>query len=359
LNDVTRSLVGTANSQSRLAGTGTTFNSVSPQLDFKIDRNQVMRQGVNIQDVFGTLGATLGSTYVNDFNRFSRAYQVKVSAEPRYRSDRERALGYSVRNDKGEMVPLGAFTRIEDTTYPNRVMRFNMYPAAQMMGAPAKGVSSGDAMKLMEQLSKAELPAGMDSVWTTVSFQQARAGSAGPVFLMAILMVFLVLAAQYESWSLPLAVVLTIPIARLGAVLAVNARAMPIDVFVQAGLVLLVGLAAKNAILIVEFARVQEDEGKEVKEAALLSAKLRFRPIVMTSLAFILGVIPLATAKGAGAISRTEIGTSVLGGMTFATVVGVLVAPVLYVVVRKMSKGSDKPKAKAAEAAAPAEPTAH
>jgi multidrug efflux pump subunit AcrB len=308
---------------------------------------------VNISDVFTTLGATLGSAYVNDFNRFSRSYQVKVSAEPRFRSDRERALGYSVRNDKGEMVPLGAFTRIEDTTFPNRVMRFNMYPAAQMMGAPARGVSSGDAMKLMEQLSTQELPGGMDAVWTTVSFQQARAGSAAPVFIMAILMVFLVLAAQYESWSLPLAVVLTIPTALLGAVLGANARTMPIDVFVQAGLVLLVGLAAKNAILIVEFARVQEHEGKSPAEAALTSAKLRFRPIVMTSLAFILGVIPLATASGAGEISRTEIGTSVLGGMLFNTIFGVLVAPALYVVVRKLSGAG---KSKAGQPGAPAAP---
>jgi HAE1 family hydrophobic/amphiphilic exporter-1 len=343
LEQVTAGVVGAARSQSRIGGASSSFRAASPQVRLDIDRDQAIRRGVQIGDVFRTLSATLGSTYVNDFNRFGRSYQVNVTARPESRSDADALLQFSVRNIDGEMVPLGAFTRSADEIFPNRVRRFNMYTSTQIQGAGAPGVSSGDALAIMENVAERELPEGMRYTWAAVSYFEKAAGSGGAAaFGLAILMVFLVLAAQYESWSLPLAVVLTIPMALLGAMLAVNIRGLPNNLFVQAGLVLLVGLAAKNAILIVEFARAKMDEGLSAAEAALESAKLRFRPILMTSLAFILGVIPLVIGTGAGAVSRQSVGTTVFGGMLFATVVGVIVAPVLFMLIMRIFGGSEK-----------------
>ncbi|MBW2465592.1 MAG: efflux RND transporter permease subunit [Deltaproteobacteria bacterium] len=254
-------------------------------------------------------------------------------------------MNFAVRNLDGEMVPLGAFTRTEDAVFPNRIQRFNMYPNSQLTGEGAVGVSTGDAINLMEELSEHELPEGMRYGWAGVSyFEKAAGGGAGAVFALAILMVFLVLAAQYESWSLPFAVILTIPMALLGAMVSVNLRGMDNNIFVQAGLVLLVGLAAKNAIMIVEFASAKMDEGMTIKEAALESATLRFRPIVMTSLAFILGTFPLVVGTGAGAVSRQAVGTTVFGGMLFVTFVGVVTAPVLFVVVMNVAAKFSKKK---------------
>lgn len=343
LGEVTSSVTVAANAQSRLAGVATTYNAVSPQLRLDIDRDQAFREGVQLEDVFGTLSATLGNTYVNDFNRFARSFRVQVSADPEFRGDQEMLAGFNVRNAKGEMVPLGAFTRVEDTTYPNRVQRFNMYTTAPVFGKQAPGVSTGDAIGLMDQLAAVELPAGMDALWTGASFQEKRAGSPGPVLAFALLMVFLVLAAQYESWLLPVAVILTIPLALLGAAIGIASRGMPLDVFVQAGLLLLVGMAAKNAILIVEFAKLKHDEGMSIVEAALESARLRFRPIMMTSIAAILGVVPLASASGAGEICRREVGTTTIWGLLFAVILGVIATPVLFLVVMKLGKKETKP----------------
>ncbi|RLB54676.1 MAG: hydrophobe/amphiphile efflux-1 family RND transporter [Deltaproteobacteria bacterium] len=345
LEQVAEGVVEAANGQSRIAGVNSTFRAASPQLRLDIDRDQAIRRGVAMGDVFRTLSATLGSTYVNDFTLFGRSFQVRVQARPEARVNTHDLMNFSVRNIDGEMVPLGAFTRTEDTVFPNRVQRFNMYPNAQLTGQGAPGVSTGDAINLMEELTDQELPEGMRYGWAAVSyFEKATGGGAGAIFGLAILMVFLVLAAQYESWSLPIAVILTIPMALLGAMVAVNLRGMDNNIFVQAGLVLLVGLAAKNAILIVEFARAKMDEGMTPKEAALESAKLRFRPIVMTSLAFILGVVPLVIGTGAGAVSRQAVGTTVFGGMLFVTLVGVITAPVLFMIVMNISEKFSKKK---------------
>ncbi len=345
LEQVTQSVIGAANGQSRIGGVNSSFRAASPQLRLDIDRDQAIRRGVAMGDVFRTLSATLGATYVNDFTLFGRSFQVRVQARPEARVDAHDLMNFAVRNLDGEMVPLGAFTRTEDAVFPNRIQRFNMYPNSQLTGQGALGVSTGDAINLMEELSEHELPEGMRYGWAGVSyFEKAAGGGAGAVFGLAILMVFLVLAAQYESWSLPFAVILTIPMALLGAMVSVNLRGMDNNIFVQAGLVLLVGLAAKNAIMIVEFASAKMAEGMTIKEAALESATLRFRPIVMTSLAFILGTFPLVIGTGAGAVSRQSVGTTVFGGMLFVTLVGVITAPVLFVVVMNVAAKFSKKK---------------
>ncbi|MGF1467767.1 MAG: efflux RND transporter permease subunit [Sandaracinaceae bacterium] len=339
LDAVARGLAQAANAQSRLAGVNSTFRAVAPQMRLRINRDQAMRRGVPMGDVFGTLSATLGTTYVNDFNLFGRSYQVRVSAEPEARTDPRDSTRFAVRSASGEMVPLGAFSNVEPTIFPNRLQRFNMYTAAQLTGSGAPGVSSGEALALMEQLAEQELPSGMSYAWSGVSYQEKLVGGqAAVVFLLGMLMVFLVLSAQYESWSLPAAVIGTIPVAVLGSMIAINLAGLDNNIFVQAGLVLLVGLAAKNAILIVEVAKVFKEQGMTAREAAMKAARQRFRPIMMTALSFILGVWPLVVATGAGAFARSSVGTAVFGGMVMAVLVGVLMTPFLFVLVDDIGK---------------------
>ena len=304
-----------------------------PQLYADIDRDKVKSLGIPLSDVFDTLQAYLGSTYVNDFNLFGRTYQVRVQAEPAFRLTPSDVRNLDVRNAKGEMVPLGTVVDVQETIGPQIILRYNLYPTAVITGEAAQGYSSGQALTLMEEMARSKLTPAMGFEWTGISYQEKRVGSeAYLVFALAVLLVFLVLAALYESWSSPAAVVLVVPLALLGTVIAVALRGGDNNVYTQIGVVLLVALASKNAILIVEFAREHRARGASITTAAVDAARLRFRPILMTSFAFILGVYPLVFADGAGAASRRALGTAVFGGMITSTLLAVLFVPVFYVV---------------------------
>ena len=334
LAQVTNDLIDASRSQARIAMAMTSFVSAAPQMRLQIDRELVRRMDVPIENVFGTLQSTLGSTYVNDFNLFGRTYQVRVSADDTFRRRIEDLFQFEVRNASGNLVPLGAFVRATETAFPPFVERFNLYPSTTVQVVPAPGVSSGDGIDLVEQVARDQLPEGMTYAWASVAYQEKLVqGQIVGVFGLALLVVFLILAAQYESWSYPFAIVFTIPFAVLGAMIGIISRGIPNDIFVQAGLVLLVGLSAKNAILIVEVAKEMKEAGMEPVEAAIKAREQRFRPIVMTSLAFILGVVPLVIASGAGANSRRSLGTAVFGGMIFETFVGMFASPFLFVAV--------------------------
>ena len=319
--------------QSGLASLNSTFRAGVPQLYADIDREKVKSLDIQLSDVFDTLQAFLGSAYVNDFNLFGRTYQVRVQAEPEYRRTPNDVRNLEVRNAKSEMVPLGTVVDIQDSMGPQIILRYNLYPTAVITGEAAQGYSSGQALVLMEEMAQSKLTPSMGFEWTGISYQEKQVGSESYlVFGLAVLLVFLVLAALYESWSSPAAVVLVVPLALLGTVIAVALRGGDNNVYTQIGVVLLVALASKNAILIVEFAREHRARGASIAEAALEAARLRFRPILMTSFAFILGVYPLVFADGAGAASRRALGTAVFGGMITSTLLAVLFVPVFYVV---------------------------
>jgi HAE1 family hydrophobic/amphiphilic exporter-1 len=319
----------------------TTFSAAVPTVYVDIDREKVLKQGVQLKDVNTSLGANLGGAYVNDFNRFGRLYKVYVQAEPEYRVQPEDIGQFFVRNADGGMVPISTLVGIGRSTGPTFTNRFNLYRAVEVTGSPAPGYSSGDARRALEATAREVLPADMGFAWNAVSFQEQRAeGSSTVVLVFALVMVFLILAAQYESWTLPMSVVLGTPFAAFGAFLGLwLARFLsPVyvnNVFAQIGLVLLIGLAAKNAILIVEFARMKFAEGMDVVDAAIEAARLRFRPILMTAFAFILGVVPLVIASGAGAYGRRVMGLAVFSGMLVATAIGVLLVPALFVLVER------------------------
>jgi len=311
------------------------FNTAVPQLFVDVDRERVKTYGIPLQTVFSTLQTNLGSAYVNDFNLFGRTWRVMVQADEAFRSRPSDIERLEVRNARGDMVPIGALAQVRDTVGPQVINRFNMFPAATITGVPNPGYSSGQATAEMERLAAATLPPQMGYEWSGVTYQQKAAGNLAPfIFGLAILFVFLFLAAQYESWSTPLAVLLSVPLAILGALLLTWSRGMDNNIYTQIGLVLLIGLSAKSAILIVEFAKQQREAGTPVVEAAETAARLRFRPILMTAFSFILGVIPLVIASGAGAASRRSLGTAVFGGMLVATIAGVFLIPVLYVLVQ-------------------------
>jgi hydrophobic/amphiphilic exporter-1 (mainly G- bacteria), HAE1 family len=311
------------------------FRAGVPQLFLDVDREKAIKLNVPIQSVFETLQAYLGSAYVNDFNLAGRTWQVNVQAESSFRLTPDDVRRLEVRNADGRMVPLATLLEVQETFGPERVTRFNMYRSAQINGIPIPGVATGTAMKTMADAVTNASPSQMKFEWAGLSFQQSRAsGEAQIVFALAILLVYLILAAQYESFVTPLAVILSIPLVIIGAMYALHYRGYDNNVFTQIGLVLLVGLGAKNAILIVEFARENRERGESIIDSALHAAKTRFRPIVMTSLAFVLGVVPLLTATGAGAVSRRSLGTAVFGGMVGNTILGLLLTPVLYVIVQ-------------------------
>jgi HAE1 family hydrophobic/amphiphilic exporter-1 len=285
--------------------------------------------------VFNTLQANLGSAYVNDFNLFGRTWKVMVQADQEFRSRVSDIERLEVRNAQGNMIPVGTLAQVRDTVGPQVITRFNMFRTATLSGVPAPGYSSGQAVAEMERIAAQRLPRQMGYQWSGVTFQQIAAGNLAPlIFGLAIIFVFLFLAAQYESWSIPLAVLLSVPLAILGAAVLTGLRGLENNIYMQIGLVLLVGLSAKTAILIVEFAKQLQEEGKPVVEAAVEAARLRFRPILMTAISFILGVIPLVIASGAGAASRRSLGTAVFGGMLLATAAGVFFIPLLYVAVQ-------------------------
>jgi hydrophobe/amphiphile efflux-1 (HAE1) family protein len=314
------------------------FENSTPQLYLDIDRTKAELLGVNISDVFGSLQTFLGSSYVNDFNLFGRTFRVTAQADSRYRIDAKDVLNIRVRNASGDTVPLGSFATVHDISGPYRVPRYNLYPAAELDGAAAPGYSQGEAIQIMDKLAKQALPQGFTFEWTTLAFQQLRAGNTALfAFVLAVLFVFLVLAAQYESLTLPLAVILIVPMCLIAAITGVVLRGQDNNILTQVAFIVLIGLAAKNAILIVEFARQLEEHGRDRFAAAAEAARLRLRPILMTSLAFIFGVMPLVWAVGAGAELRQTLGIAVFAGMIGVTVFGLIFTPVFYVACRRLA----------------------
>jgi HAE1 family hydrophobic/amphiphilic exporter-1 len=331
----------------------TTFNPATPQVKVELDREKARTLGVTVDSVFATLQTYLSGLYVNDFVRFGKVYKVFLQAESRF-TDKPDDIGqFYVRNNEGGMVPLNTLVKVSKMSGPNLVTRFNLYNAAEIMGAPAPGYSSGQAMKAIEEVMKT-MPSEVGYEWSGLTLQEKKSeGQAPIIFGMAVLFVFLLLAAQYESWGLPFAVLLATPTVILGTMVGMLVRNFDLNVYAQIGLVMLIGLAAKNAILIVEFAKMKREEGVEILEAAVQGSKLRLRPILMTSFAFILGCVPLMLATGSGAASRSTMGTGVVYGMTIATAVGLFIIPVCYVFVQRIvERGGKKAPAPAAAPAA-------
>jgi hydrophobic/amphiphilic exporter-1 (mainly G- bacteria), HAE1 family len=332
------------NAQAGLAGLNSTFRADVPQIFAEVDRTKAKTLGVPLTSVFNTMQAYLGSAYVNDFNKFGRTWQVQVQADHQFRNKPEDIRQLDVRDAMGNMVPLGTLISVDQVLGPQTIQRYNLYPSASITGGAAPGFSSGQALNLMAQLAENKLPPSMGYEWTGMSYQEKKVGSeAILVFALAIVLVFLVLAAQYESWTSPSAVILVVPLAVLGTVIALMMRGMDNNVYTQIGIVLLIALASKNAILIVEFASEQRAKGLGIREAAVEAAKLRFRPILMTSISSITGFMPLVVASGAGAASRQAIGLAVVGGMVAATIMSLLFTPVFYVVMQRLSEFRKKP----------------
>jgi multidrug efflux pump subunit AcrB len=347
-------LADQANRTPGLVGVFDSFRANTPQLYVDIDRVQCKSQGVTLNDVFDTLQVYLGGYYVNDFNKFGRTWQVNVQADASYRVTPDAVRQLKVRNAAGQMVPLGAVTTVKDAGGPVMVTRYNMYPAATVNGGSLPGVSTGTVISEVEDLAKHQLADRMAIEWTELTYMQKLASRTETLrdlfqnpftaFAGAVVLVFLVLAAQYESWSMPLAVILVMPMCILCAVAGVALAHMDINIFVQVGFVVLVGMAAKNAILIVAFAQERRAEGVATFAAAVEASTARLRPIIMTSFAFILGVVPLVVATGAGAEMRRTLGTAVFSGMLGVTAFGILLTPVFYYVILRLTEGSEPAK---------------
>jgi hydrophobe/amphiphile efflux-1 (HAE1) family protein len=351
LTEVSQEFMATLGADPRLQFLNSTINMGQPRIFVDVDRTRAKAMGLPMTEIFDSLQAYLGSLYVNDFTKFGRVYRVQVQAESEYRQKPDDIRRIYARNDQGDMVELSGVLDLEYKAGPNLVTRFNSYPSVQITGVPAPGYSTGDAIKIIEELAAKNLPDGYGYSWSGASYQEVRAGNQAPyVLAFGLVMVFLVLAAQYEKWSLPLAVLLAVPFGLFGAIFAVFIFGMPKDIYFQVGLLTLVGLAAKNAILIVEFAAHEHREGKGVVEAALEAARLRLRPILMTSLAFVLGVLPLAISSGAGAAGRQSIGIGILGGMISATFLAVVFVPLFFVVIQSITDKLSRKSADAEEA---------
>jgi multidrug efflux pump len=332
----TQNLIAKGNGTPGLAGLFSSFQINVPQIHAEVDREKAKSQGIDLDDVYDTMQIYLGSLYANDFNRFGRTYQVNVQAEPGFRLQAEDIVKLKTRNAAGDMIPLSSFVTVEPGSGPDRVMHYNGFPTAEINGGAAPGFSTGQAQQLMEDLAHRELPNGMSFEWTELTYQQILAGNTMVyIFPLVVLLVFLVLAAQYESLALPIAVILIMPMVLLSAILGVKLSGGDNNIFTQISLIVLVGLASKNAILIVEFAREAEAQGASTLRAILRAARLRLRPILMTSFAFIMGVIPLVLSHGAGAEMRHAMGVAVFSGMLGVTCFGLILTPVFYWLVRR------------------------
>jgi HAE1 family hydrophobic/amphiphilic exporter-1/multidrug efflux pump len=340
LSGVVNNFIDALSKDPRLAGINTFFRPTVPQFFIEVDEAKAISQGIRIADLYATLQSTMGSLYINDFNLAGRTYRVQLQAEREYRMQPEDLGRVYVRSQSGMMVPLSAVSKIHTIIGAEQLERYNGLLSAKIIGEGAPGVSSGEAINLVEEIAANTLPEDYQIAWTAQAFQEKRTGSAAIfAFSFAIIMVFLILAAQFETWSLPLAVIMAVPFALTGALLAVLARGMPNDIYFQIGLITLIGLAAKNAILIVEFATQKMAEGMPVAQAAIEAARLRFRPIVMTSMAFVLGIVPLLIATGAGAAARRSMGTGVFGGMLLATFVATIFIPLFFTWLSRKNKG--------------------
>jgi len=336
LASAAEALVNAARQRPELANVISTFRPSVPTYAVSMNTDKLQTLGIPLPEAYSTLQTFLGGLYVNDFNLFGRVWQVLVQAEPSFRNDPTDVRRFFVRNSQGEMVPLSTLTSVEAATGPDVIYRYNRFRAVQILGGPAPGYSSGQASQAMQEVAEATLPPGFDFEWTGTTYQEKQAqGNEAAIFGFAAILVFLLLAALYESWSIPMAVLFALPLGIFGALLGVWLREYPYGIYTQIGIVTLIGLAAKNAILIVEFAKERHDHGESVRDAAKEAARLRLRPILMTSFAFILGVLPLVIATGASSGARRALGTAVFSGMLTATFLTIFIVPVLYVLIQE------------------------
>jgi HAE1 family hydrophobic/amphiphilic exporter-1 len=340
--------IGEATKRPEIGPVFTTFRATVPQRFMGINRDKVLKAGVSLNDIYTTVGTFLGGSYVNDFNRFGRLYKAYVQAEPDYRVNEEQVNMFYIKNSAGDSVPLSAFVSIDDIAGPDFTNRFNLYRSVELTGGPAPGYTSAQVMDALEEVARDVLPGDMGYQWSNMSYQEKQAAGTGAiVFVFALVFVYLILAAQYESWSLPWSILLGTPFAVFGAFGALLlarlfSESYELNVFAQIALVMLIAMAAKNAILIVEFAKLEFEKGLSLYDAAIKAAELRFRPILMTAFSFILGILPLVVATGAGAEARIVMGMALLGGMSMATLLGVFFYPMLFILIGTIGRYEQK-----------------